>query len=364
MPDVTVLMAVYNGERFLRESVESILEQTHGDFEFLIVDDGSTDRSRDVIASYDDRRIKVLVNPRNLGLGAALNRGLEVARGEFIARQDADDRSAPNRLERQVEIVQALPELALLGTQAYRINADGVRIGTVRRPCEPVSIRWFSLFDNPFIHTSVLFRRALVQQNGWRYDEAFPYGQDFALWSRILQAYPVMNTREPLVEYRLHSLSKTGPAQRGIPLHQGSVEYLAWLHRLLALNYTQVFGDSGSPGEIELIARFLVGVDRATLPAFLACLQRMLLRYMAAYPTTQTSDDFRETIARHYETVATRVTPPSRALSWAVYRAAFAYRPSVVWSLSVVRFFSLTIMGRAGVERLKMLRNARMVASA
>src|SRR5258708_31795371 len=155
-------MPVFNGMRHVGAAVESILAQTYRDFELLVVDDGSSDRSLEIVRSYRDARIRVLVNERNLGLAASLNRGLSESRCALIARQDADDLSLPNRLERQVAVMRQRPELALLGTQASAIDVDGRPLKAVDRPIDEVSIRWYGLFDNPFVHTSVMFRRALV----------------------------------------------------------------------------------------------------------------------------------------------------------------------------------------------------------
>ncbi|HKQ33129.1 MAG TPA: glycosyltransferase family A protein, partial [Thermodesulfobacteriota bacterium] len=115
-PKVTVLMTVYNGEKFLNEAIDGILNQTFRDFEFLIINDGSTDGSREIIKSYKDPRINLVDNESNIGLTASLNRGLSLAGGEYIARQDADDISLPERLEKQISILERNPDIALLGS--------------------------------------------------------------------------------------------------------------------------------------------------------------------------------------------------------------------------------------------------------
>jgi glycosyltransferase involved in cell wall biosynthesis len=153
MLEVSVLMAVHNGERHLRAAVDSILSQTYGNFEFLIIDDGSSDRTAEIVASYTDPRIRSVVMGRNVGLSAALNEGLRLARGRLIARQDADDLSEPRRLERQVSVMSSRSDLALLGSQGVALSEDGRPTGFVRRCTTPAAIRWCSVFDNPFIHT-------------------------------------------------------------------------------------------------------------------------------------------------------------------------------------------------------------------
>jgi len=203
MPEVTVLMAVYNGERYLREAIESILSQTFQDFEFLIINDGSTDRTREIVLSYADPRIRLVDNEGNLGQTRSLNRGLERAQGQFIARQDADDISEPERLARQVAFLEANPELALVGTWATMIDAQGVPIGAEEFPCDCTQIRWCLLFFNPFVHGSVMLRKSAVPGQIGFYNEAITYAQDYELWSRIARSLPVANVGEHLVKLRI-----------------------------------------------------------------------------------------------------------------------------------------------------------------
>lgn len=208
-PRVTVLMAVYNGEAFLREAVESILTQTYRDFEFLVIDDGSTDDSRAIVASYDDPRIRIIDNPHNIGLTRSLNRGLAIARGELIARQDADDVSHPQRIERQVSFMELHPEIAMVGCQARLIRQHGKpRISRLLRKATTLAgIRYQFLHTNPFIHTSVLFRRKIVWDTLGGYNEDFKTSQDFELWSRLLARYRAANLSEMLVDNRWHPQS-------------------------------------------------------------------------------------------------------------------------------------------------------------
>lgn len=201
-------MAVYNGEHYLNESIDSILSQTFQEFEFLIIDDGSTDRSCDIINSYQDSRIRLVTNNRNIGLPCSLNKGLELARGEFIARQDADDLSEPDRLEKQVKFMLANPDLALLGTWYKKIDENGQEISRKKLPCQCNQLRWSLLFYCPFIHASVMLRRSALEEIGF-YDPSFTYAQDYDLWSRIAQRMSVANLNEHLVAYRINSLSMT-----------------------------------------------------------------------------------------------------------------------------------------------------------
>jgi glycosyltransferase involved in cell wall biosynthesis len=203
-PRVTVLMAVHNGARHLREAVDSILAQTFRDFEFLIVDDGSTDQSLAILASYSDPRIVIIRNATNVGLTKSLNIGLAAARGELVARQDADDRSYPERLASQVAFLDAHPEIAAVGAQARIIDGDGHQLpADERKPLDAESIRFALLFSNPIVHTAATFRRKLVDG----YDERFVTSQDVELWSRLAENHPLANLPERLVDLRVHAQS-------------------------------------------------------------------------------------------------------------------------------------------------------------
>jgi hypothetical protein len=202
-------MAVYNGARHLHEAIESTLGQTYGDFEFIIVDDGSTDNSRDIVASYADHRIRLLTNERNLGLTLSLNRGLDASTGELVARQDADDVSEPERLARQVAYLERERDIAVLGTWYTKIDLDGRQIGERRLPCAPVDIRWAMLFHCPLIHSAVVFRRSALAATTGFYDEAFVYAQDYDLWSRAAGRLLLANVGERLVRLRISPTSMT-----------------------------------------------------------------------------------------------------------------------------------------------------------
>jgi hypothetical protein len=208
-PTVTVLMAVYNGERYVAQAVESILAQIYGDFEFVIVDDGSTDRSREMIERYSDPRIRLVPNSENTGLAAALNRGLALSRGSLVARQDADDVSEPDRLARQVAYLEAHTDVAVVGSWYRKIDPEGRDLGLRRLPCDPLDVRWAMLFHCPLVHSAVVFRRAALAKRGWAYDPRFAYAQDYALWSRVAEELPLANVAAPLVRLRVSPWSMT-----------------------------------------------------------------------------------------------------------------------------------------------------------
>lgn len=230
MPRVTVLMAVYNGERYLHEAVKSILTQTFQDFELLVLDDGSTDSSRDIIRMYDDPRIRRLDNAENIGLTRTLNRGIQAAAGALIARQDGDDIAEPDRLARQVAYFDANPRTGLVGTWYRDIDADGVVLGDRQLPCDWVGIRWALLFHCPLTHSTVMFPRAVAERVGM-YDERLDYAADHELWCRIARHYPAANLPEYLLRYRVNPWSMT--ATYGERLLEGPRVSIGEMGRLL-----------------------------------------------------------------------------------------------------------------------------------
>lgn len=206
-------MTVYNAGRFLAGAVGSILDQTFPDYEFVIVDDCSTDGSLEKLREYAvrDRRVRVIANSANKGQTACLNQGLAVARGDWIARQDADDWSAPERLALQVEAVRKNPGLVLVGTNGWIVDASGGVTGTINVPLADAGIRWSMGIRNPFVHTSVMFRRVLPDGQPARYDESYQVCQDWELWARLADTGKMANLAGRLVSYRDHgaSLSKS-----------------------------------------------------------------------------------------------------------------------------------------------------------
>jgi hypothetical protein len=200
-------MSVHNGERWLRPAIDSVLAQTWRDFEFLILDDASTDDSVAQIEAVNDPRIRLIRLPENIGLTASLNRGLREARGEIIARQDSDDLSSPERLEKQIAFLDQHPEVAVVGTQARLIDAEGRSRGDRDLPVAPASVRYLSLLDNPVLHTAATFRNRIIRDELGGYDESFPCCQDYDLWTRVMARHDVCNLPEKLVQVREHSTS-------------------------------------------------------------------------------------------------------------------------------------------------------------
>jgi len=206
MPDprVTVLMSVYNGERYLLDAVDSICSQTFKDFEFLIIDDGSRDDTPNILKSYDDPRIRV-IGQENSGLTKSLRRGMGMASGEYVARMDADDISLPERLHKQVEFLDDHPAVAVCGTWMETIGPDGAPGTQLEFPVGTDRIKCRLLFDSPLAHPTVMIRMSVMRREQLNYDEEYVYAQDYALWAAISRKHELANLAEVLCRYRLHT---------------------------------------------------------------------------------------------------------------------------------------------------------------
>jgi glycosyltransferase involved in cell wall biosynthesis len=207
-PRVTVLLAVKDGLPWLREAIESVLSQTFGDFELLLVDDGSTDGTADVAEAYGDQRIRVLRNERNLGQVPSLNRGLREARGEYVARLDADDVCLPDRLQRQLAVLDADPSVALVGTWMDVVDERGRLWARLRGHVRDYPEFLFAILADryPWGHPSLMFRRDSVLELGG-YDETLAPSEDKDLYRRLaLARHGARGLEEPLVRYRRHEL--------------------------------------------------------------------------------------------------------------------------------------------------------------
>jgi glycosyltransferase involved in cell wall biosynthesis len=200
-PKISVIMSVYNCEKYLKESVDGILSQTFSDFEFIIINDGSADKSREILESYKDSRIR-LFNNQNKGLTKSLNEAIGYSNGEYIARMDADDISLPERFEKQIKFLDANPECAMCGTWAEFIDEDGKYLRDYNTPVTDSEIKKEILFHNPFIHPSVMIRKSVFEKVGL-YDTSFRYAQDYELWTRIAIKFKTGNIPEKLLRYRL-----------------------------------------------------------------------------------------------------------------------------------------------------------------
>ncbi len=205
-PKVSVVMSVYNGEKYLRHAVDSILSQTFADFEFIIIDDGSSDSGPEIIKSYQDPRIHFSRNEKNIGVTRTLNKGLKRASGEYIARMDCDDVSLPDRLRKQVAFMDSNLDIGACGTWALEIDQTGKVTGRRETPIGK-KLDNFYWQRTPIIHPSAMFRFA--ESVGPWYDETIRVSQDYELWLRIRAEQSLGNLPEYLLLYRVHDKSIT-----------------------------------------------------------------------------------------------------------------------------------------------------------
>lgn len=208
-PKVSVVMPVYNGEKYLAEAIRSILDQSFKDFELLVINDGSTDRTGDMLRSYTDPRIVILENETNLGLSKSFNKGIMASRGSYIARMDADDVAVPERFEKQMSFLAAHPEVDIVGSATWRIDGEGRRLGISRKALEPQALKWQSLFSTPLFHPTVMGKASVFKENP--FDESLPSSEDYELWSRLIfeKNIKIANLPEPLLMYRAFPASFT-----------------------------------------------------------------------------------------------------------------------------------------------------------
>lgn len=203
-PKISVLLPVHNGEAYLRPAIESVLGQTLADFELLVIDDGSTDRTAAVVEAFDDPRIRLLRNPANLRLIATLNRGLDAARGEYVARMDADDICLPGRLQAQAAFLDAQRAVGVVGSAVQLIDADGALDGIMRFPERHGRIRWSLFYQSPLAHPAVMMRKALVAGIGGYNPQAL-HCEDYELWWRASRLTQLANLPQPLLQLRKHA---------------------------------------------------------------------------------------------------------------------------------------------------------------
>lgn len=200
-PKITVLLTVYNRESISR-TIESILSQTFQDFELLIIDNASTDNTQSIIKSYSDNRIRLYINEKNMGQTYSLNRGLTLARGEYIARIDADDICLPKRLEIQAEFLDKNPEFGFCGSWVRYITDDDVLTVTMKMPKSDNSLRAMQIFSCSMYHPSAMYRKSIIETNSITYDSRIVISEDYELWRKLLNYSKGLNIPQILIYYR------------------------------------------------------------------------------------------------------------------------------------------------------------------
>lgn len=201
MPKISVIMPVYNCEMYIKEAIESILNQTHTNFEFLIIDDASTDETVSIIKSYTDPRIQLIIKPINSGYTESLNMGLALAEGKYIARMDGDDISLPERFAKQVFFLENQPDVVLCGTLFSIIGSNAI----VAVPENHDAIKLALLRGNCIAHPSVMIRKQTLDEFSIVYDVSKEPAEDYDMWVRLISKGSLHNLQEVLLKYRMHN---------------------------------------------------------------------------------------------------------------------------------------------------------------
>ncbi|WP_346931041.1 glycosyltransferase [Clostridium sp.] len=215
LPKISVVMSVYNGEKYLREAIESVLNQSFSDFEFIIINDGSIDSSLDIIKSYKDSRINLINNEENKGLIYSLNKGFDNAKGKYIIRFDADDICLKDRFEIQYEYMEKNPEVAMMSAYAIWF-LDGKSYITKRlksdTDCEKIKGKF--IFENHINHSCVVLRKSVIDKENYRYNKKYLHIEDYGLWLEISRKYKVSTLDKVLIQCRISKNSVTSTANR------------------------------------------------------------------------------------------------------------------------------------------------------
>lgn len=319
-------MTAYNDLRFIGEAVDSILRQEFRDLELIIVDDGSGQDEIFGALAQRDPRIRIIVNPSNIGTAAAANRGIEAASADIIVRLDADDIAEPTRVARLVEALDDDPQLGLVGSWCTSIDEAGRPLGVERMPETDLEIRWTILFHNPFFHSTVAFRRRCFEAAG-RYEDAALVSQDHHLWFHLLPLGRTRNIPEPLARYRWNPRGLTASHTKNFRDRTHWIREASWAR--LGLTY-DLYDDALAYD----ISQFVKGFDIAD-PERRAAAYRIILTVLRAFlqaprPFAR-ADDVRTADRLARATVARMLAnpPPGRReratlwrLCWATNRRA------------------------------------------
>ena len=327
-PLVTVLMPTYKGAAYLKQTVDSVLNQTFGDFELLIINDCSPDNTDEIIAAYDDPRIRYVKNERNLGISGSSNLGFSLARGKYIARQDHDDLARPERLQKQVDFMETHPEVGVCGTA---FQTFGTKHKTVRYPQNDTDIKALLLFKMPLAHQTSIMRKDVFLNNNIRYDETFASSNDRKLW---IDASPFMrfhNLPDVLLDYRMYK-GMTSQTKRDKVIAEGK--------RLRDVIYKNL-GFCPSEEERRILDDFLIpGRARIRSKNIIRNIELILLKLREANALNRCFDEkaFNRVLGQYYF---------KRCLNYAFYGMAPAwklYRNSPLASFFTPSFKARTVL--------------------
>jgi len=246
MARISVIMPVYNGEKYLKEAIDSILHQTFDDFELIVINDCSSDSTEEIIQSYDDCRIRYIKNEKNSGVAATLNRGLDIAEGEYIARMDADDISLPQRFEKQAEFLDQNPDVAVCGAEVELFgdveNSDTYTV--FGKDETKINL----LFSSCLCHPAVMMRSSVMKN--YRYDKTYDKFEDYEMWTRVMLKHNIDNVHGVLFKYRIHKSQVT----------QNYTEELMERYRAIKENMLKNLGVTYKKDEFDAFYSFSRGI--------------------------------------------------------------------------------------------------------
>lgn len=340
-PQVSVVIPVWNGERYLRQAIESILAQDFADFELIVVDDGSTDGSAVLAESFmSDNRVSVR-RQINAGVVAARNAGLQAARAEYVAFLDADDIAKPERLTKQVAYLRSHPEVAVVGSHITHFDDHHGVLRTQCFPDSPVEVARALETGNPLAQPAVMLRRSAALAVGG-YREAFKHGaEDYDLWLRIVEKHPLANLPEALTLYRVHPGSLT---HRRRPEQTLAALIAACAHRRRVAGMPDPLADIASPLGVEHLPGLKLSdaEEAALMPARFALLERVAADASSTVALLERAWELRRHLPRG-RLVRHCLTPGARRIraggakkeSWRWLLRAFLTEPlSACWMLS------------------------------
>ncbi len=264
-PRVTVLMPVYNCRQYAARAVSSILAQTFRDFELLIIDDGSNDGTAEQLGLIADQRIRIVENGTNIGVAGSLNRGIDMAQGEYVARMDADDISLPDRLAKQVRFMDENPRIGISGGW-IRYFGNGLPY-TLRVPQTHDEIASYMVFENPICHVAVVMRKKTLDDNLLRYDEKFSRSEDYEFWTRCIARFKIANLPQILVKARRNRNSAT----------LSHWEEVTWQTEKILNRMLKKLGLNPSPEEVAFHSRIGRGYRLNTMQE-VVCAEQWLLK--------------------------------------------------------------------------------------
>jgi glycosyltransferase involved in cell wall biosynthesis len=338
-PAVSVIMSVRDGMPWLREAVGSLLGQTFRGWELIVVDDASTDGTALYLERLSDPRVRTLRRDEPLGLTRNLNAALREARAPLVARLDADDFAESARLARQVAALHARPELALVGSQARVVDAQGHDRGDVLLPLETAGLSWARYFQNPLVHSAVMFRASVVRDELGGYDESWAVGQDYELWTRLLaRGFEAANLPERLVRWRRSEGSVTSRRAK-----EGADAVRRVLVReLAALLPARVWSEP----ELALLLGYRSTLKPEQLAPFFSLREEISAAWSAQHPAWADAPDVHRARALQHAFLAYNLPPHSRAAAWREWRTALSAWPGVRAELPWLRMAARLALGK------------------